>query len=54
MVVAVPRIERRGDDDFVKWISAVAICAGAREESERVLSKAPAGGAEGAGVVFGL
>ena len=44
---AVLRIGRRGDDFFVKWISAVAIfpCAGARdEESEQALSKALAGG----------
>jgi len=44
---AVLRIERRGDDYFVKWISAVAIfpCAGARDEvSERALARALAGG----------
>jgi protein-L-isoaspartate(D-aspartate) O-methyltransferase len=40
---AVLRIERRGDDFFVKWISAVAIfpCAGARDEaSEKALAEA--------------
>jgi protein-L-isoaspartate(D-aspartate) O-methyltransferase len=44
---AVLRIERRGDDFFAKWISAVAIfpCAGARdEESEQALAKALASG----------
>jgi protein-L-isoaspartate(D-aspartate) O-methyltransferase len=40
---AVFRIERRGDDYFATWISAVAIfpCAGSRDEvSERALAKA--------------
>ncbi len=44
---AVLRIERRGDDFFAKWISAVAIfpCVGARdEESEKALAKALASG----------
>jgi len=44
---AVLRIERRGDDFFVKSISAVAIypCAGARDEaSEKALTTALAGG----------
>jgi protein-L-isoaspartate(D-aspartate) O-methyltransferase len=44
---AVLRIERRGNDFFVKWISAVAIfpCAGARDaESEKALAKALSGG----------
>jgi protein-L-isoaspartate(D-aspartate) O-methyltransferase len=44
---AVLRIERGGDDFFVKWISAVAIypCAGARDaESEKALAKALASG----------
>jgi protein-L-isoaspartate(D-aspartate) O-methyltransferase len=44
---AVLRIERRGEDFFVKWISAVAIfpCAGARDEvSEQALAKALAQG----------
>ena len=40
---AVFRIERRGDDYFASWISAVAIfpCAGSRDQdSERALAKA--------------
>ncbi|MHB8272879.1 protein-L-isoaspartate O-methyltransferase family protein [Bradyrhizobium sp.] len=40
---AVFRIERRADDYFAKWISAVAIfpCAGSRDEaSERALARA--------------
>jgi protein-L-isoaspartate(D-aspartate) O-methyltransferase len=40
---AVFRIERRGNDTFAKWISAVAIfpCAGSRDEaSERALAEA--------------
>ena len=44
---AVLRIERRENDYFAKWISAVAIipCAGARdEESETALAQAFAGG----------
>ncbi|HUO91449.1 MAG TPA: methyltransferase domain-containing protein [Rhizomicrobium sp.] len=44
---AVLRIERRGEDFFAKWISAVAIfpCAGARDEvSERALAEALARG----------
>jgi len=44
---AVFRIERRGDDYFAKWISAVAIfpCAGSRDdESERALAEAFAKG----------
>jgi protein-L-isoaspartate(D-aspartate) O-methyltransferase len=44
---AVLRIERRGNDYFVKWISAVAIfpCAGARDEaSEKALREALAHG----------
>jgi protein-L-isoaspartate(D-aspartate) O-methyltransferase len=43
---AVFRIERRGDDYFARWISAVAIfpCAGSRDEvSERALAGAFAG-----------
>ena len=44
---AVFRIERRGQDYFVRWISGVAIfpCAGGRDEvSERVLAEAFAKG----------
>src|ERR1700736_7034722 len=44
---AVFRIERRGDDYFARWISAVAIfpCAGSRAEpSERALAEAFAKG----------
>jgi len=44
---AVLRIERRGEDFFVKWISAVAIfpCAGARDAaSEKALGEALARG----------
>jgi protein-L-isoaspartate(D-aspartate) O-methyltransferase len=44
---AVFRIERRGEDYFATWISAVAIfpCAGSRDEvSERALAKAFAKG----------
>ena len=44
---AVLRIERRGADFFVKWISAVAIfpCVGARDEvSEQALAKSLAKG----------
>ena len=44
---AVFRIERRGEDYFVTWISPVAIfpCAGSRDEiSERALAEAFAKG----------
>jgi protein-L-isoaspartate(D-aspartate) O-methyltransferase len=44
---AVFRIERRGEDYFAAWISAVAIfpCAGSRDEaSERALAEAFATG----------